>query len=45
MSKQFIESQISYYSKHLGSGNFHDRSMIVGLLHYYESLLYKLNSK
>jgi hypothetical protein len=44
MSKAFIESQIAYYRRHLGCGNFHDRNMIVGLLHYYEAELRKINS-
>lgn len=44
MSKEFIESQVSYYRRHLGCGNFHDRNMIVGLLHYYESELRKLTA-
>ncbi len=35
MTKEFILSQIAYYTKHLLSGNFHDRNMIVGLKHAY----------
>ena len=38
MTDQFIQSQIEYYRKHLGSGNSFDRGMICGLLHYYEGL-------
>lgn len=37
-SDTFIESQIDYYRRHLGCGNFHDRNMICGLLHYFEGL-------
>lgn len=43
MSREFILSQISYYSRHLGWGCFRERNMIVGLLHYYESELRKIN--
>jgi superfamily I DNA/RNA helicase len=37
-SDEFIQHQIDYYAKHLGSGNFFDRCAISGYLHYFEGL-------
>jgi hypothetical protein len=44
MSKQFIESQITYYRKNLRCGHPRDWNMIVGLLHYYEAELRKITA-
>lgn len=36
-SDSFVLSQYNYYLKHLGSGNFHIKNMICGLLQSYEA--------
>lgn len=38
MTLEFIQSQITYYRKHLNCGHPRDWNQILGLLHYYQNL-------